>query len=383
MRRSDHREHEIDRPVTSRLPLTDRLRKLKYGVARRWRYQPQYGRLHPPNYTRALFRAEARTATALYMDLLQAIGTDRIVEFDAEFAHPIWVGAKRQVATSLVRGLPEAFLDHPVLRHQMVRRGWGALQDHEEQYLLSRSSPMHDRLAGFTESRVGLPFLESRAFRCSSNTLGHLYYFARLDEAFPGLTCGCPKIVEFGGGYGNFARVYAELGSSRSYTVIDFPELLALQYLFLRLNGLDPVVQMSGRTPQPHNSVFRLVPVQLLPGIDLHADLFISHFGLSEAPAPLQDMVIDRQFMECESIFLNGQYEGQQPGHDWAPHGPLHDAIQKQFGHTRIDPFPVSWAYEATATRRRPSPDSRPMAPLGDPADPEAPDAQLGEEGCG
>lgn len=75
------------------------------------------------------------------------------------------------------------FLDDPVVLPTMVRRGWAEPQKSEQCYLRSRQLG-REVLANFTESRVGEPHLECSRHRCSSNSLGHLYYLVRMLEAF-------------------------------------------------------------------------------------------------------------------------------------------------------------------------------------------------------
>ena len=327
-------------------------RKLKNRLGRR-RYRARYADLSPVGYTSAAFRAEARRAAEVYGQLVARIGTDRISRFDAAYSHPVWARGKADFGRSLSRGIPENFLDHPVLRLQMVRRGWGGLQEHERRYLLSRPAELQTLLRRFTESRVGEPFLECSSYPCSATSLGHLYYAARILEAVPRLRGEAHTVVEFGGGYGNFARIYGQVVPTAAHVIVDFPEFLALQMVFLRSNGVDAVISDADQTSAVEPGSVALVPVYLLPEVGVRGTLFVSHFGLSETPRALQELVAERRFLGCEALYLTGQYTGRQPAADWSPHEPLQQEIRECYDEVHIADFPVPWAYEVTATSVR------------------------------
>jgi hypothetical protein len=284
---------------------------------------------------------------------LEQIGAGRLQAFDAEFCHPTWLEAKRHIGETVSGGLGPAFLDDPVLRPQMVRRGWSDLQSHEERYLLSRDGPLARIPRDFRESRIGSPHLECSRYECSSNSLGHLYYLVRTLERFDELQGTRFTTIEFGGGYGNFARVCRELPDPGPHVILDFPELLAVQSYFLGLNGIETRICTSISDAGLDSQVVYLAPVHLIDEIRPRADLFVSHFGLSEAPRALQALIAERSFFDCRFLYLTGQYGGQQPGERWEPHGPMHSEIREQFGDFQVEDFPVSWGYELSASRER------------------------------
>jgi putative sugar O-methyltransferase len=330
-------------------------RQLKSRFLRHSRYRPQYPYLNPPDYSRAAFQAEARLASQLYTRMLEAIGRQRLDAFDAHYCHPAWLDAKRRFAESLGRGLRENFLDDPVLRPQMVRRGWTALQAHEKAYLESRPPELGALLRSFTESRVGGPHLECASYRCSSNSIGHLYYLARMLEAFPAVRARSHTVLEIGGGYGNFGRVYLDLLPATAYVIVDFPEFVALQNLFLRLNHVRTVVCRSARHLAPRSGWVHLVPVQMVPMLQSDADMFVSHFALSETPRVFQALIAEKRFFGASWMYMTGQYTGRQPRATWEPHAFLHADVRNQFDSVEIQDFPVAWAYELTAERNETS----------------------------
>lgn len=333
----------------SRKVVGEALRQKKYALVRRRLYAKLYPSLEPANYTRARFRAEATRSRKEYLAVMASIGADRIREFDEMYCHPYWATQKARFGRTLLRGLPEAFLDDPIIRPNMVRRGWSEPQLHEERYLRSRPPELRKLLMSFRESRVGGPFLECQFMCCSATSLGHLYYIIRIAEAFPEVIEGRPALVEFGGGYGSFARGYRLLMAPGAYAIVDFPEFLVLQQLYLRLNGVECAMV---RVPEEFNAkagLVTLLPVHFLADTEVTGDLFVSHFALSETPTRLQELVARRRFFDCDALYVTGQYSRRQPGHEWAPHEELHQAVEAQYKTVRVEDLLPAWGYELVA----------------------------------
>lgn len=329
----------------------ERARQAKSQVVRHARYRADYAALHPPDYTRAGFRAEARRAVEVYDALTTSIPQETFERFDAEYCHPVWRDAKARFAGSLRRGLPEYFLDDSVLRPQMVTRGWAELQQYEEAYLASRPSDLGALAERFVESRVGEPHLECRRYRCSATSLGHLYYLVRILEAFPDLATGPRTVLELGGGYGNFARVYTSLVPDARYVIVDFPEMIAVQNLFLRLNGIDTDVCATAAGVRPSEGKISLLPVQRVEELPGPVDVFISHFALSETSRGFQQMIAGKRFLESPRLYLTGQYTGLQAGENWEADTWIRESTARLYDEVKIQAFPTSWAYELTARR--------------------------------
>lgn len=87
------------------------------------------------------------------------------------------------------------------------------------------------------------------------------------------------RVLEFGGGYGEMARIVRETGMSGSYTIVDLPELSALQRYYLSLAGIDDVAvsDIDGLTPSE------------VTGRD--AGLFIATWSLSESPLAVRQKI--------------------------------------------------------------------------------------------
>lgn len=204
-----------------------------------------------------------------YHGLCAALTRNGCVQQEPQFVHPVWQKFKEPIR-QLILGPPnQRFLDHPTLGKTMVRRGFTVCQEYELAYLQHCiAEKSRQWLARFRDADVPLP-RECAAFNCSTNTLGHLYYAVRSLESFGTAT---PQVIfEFGGGYGNLARIFKQFVPTATLVIIDLPELIALQHLFLQttLDGVTVVIHHEPpRLLEP--SSINLVPAfymgELSPG---------------------------------------------------------------------------------------------------------------------
>ncbi|MBI4317257.1 MAG: putative sugar O-methyltransferase [Chloroflexi bacterium] len=311
------------------------LRKLYRTLYRQLFYRPFYSSLAPRNYSSLRFDVEITRARREYQELITQFGTE-LPDIDRRYCHPVWQSLKTEIRNYLLTNAAYGFLNYEKVTSTMVRRGWGTPQAIEEEYIsrtASRQPLLRELLGSFVESRVGEPWLESRRFRCSSNTIGLLYTFARLLDHYDGGFPNPLMVIEFGGGYGNLARIFKLARPCATYTIIDFPELLLLQAVFLRLNFGESGVVLHGSAPIASKpGLFNLVPVYSVADSALLGDIFISTFALSEAPAYVQNLVIGQRFFGCSGIYVTGLEDGSNPEKDKFAHHPLiHDGAKACF----------------------------------------------------
>jgi hypothetical protein len=187
----------------------------------------------------------------------------------------------------------------------------------------------------------------------SVNSLGMLYYFARMAEQLD--VSSLDTIVEFGGGYGCLCRVFQELLPRRpAYVIVDLPEMLALQYVFLRASA--PQYRIVPHTSAPTRieaGTINLVPVHLAPLLSIRPDLFVSTFAISETPQRVQDDIARQGFFHAKATYLAGQETDAQL---WRHIGlessqALHRAVHDNFSHVRIQPFHYASAWELFASQ--------------------------------
>jgi hypothetical protein len=211
-----------------------------------------------------------------------------------------WRDWSVQLARDFSPAPPIDFLRHPIVRKTMFAAG-GRLYSREVKYLETRYAP--DELCKLLrEDRIGRPPLRSRHYVTSSNRVHHLYHLSRFEAATRVNLDALRIVVEWGGGYGDFARVFRRRRCC-TYVIIDLPLMSAIQWLYLTaVLGAQDVQLVRGDGALVDGCV-NIVPVGLAELVG-RADLFISTWALSESSPSAIDLATDRGWLESQHLLL-------------------------------------------------------------------------------
>jgi hypothetical protein len=156
---------------------------------------------------------------------------------------------------------------------------------------------------------VGAPptvALPPNGIQTSSNTVHQLYHLLRYEQETGRRLQDAGTIVEWGGGFGSLMRLIFRMHGGRpTCVIIDTPIFSAVQWLYLSavlgekhvvLHDSAPVLLIEGR--------INLVPIGLVSGMAVAADLFISNWALNESTQEAQDDVVSRRWFGAESLLL-------------------------------------------------------------------------------
>jgi tetratricopeptide (TPR) repeat protein/GT2 family glycosyltransferase len=263
-----------------------------------------------------------------------------------QLVHPVWKAQLDTLGALILEGIPENFLFHPICLEMFVRGGWQKQQEYELQYLEGLDGPLRDRIFSVPETAVGHLPRNCPGHDISINTLGMLWYCARIQER---LTGEISSVVEFGGGFGSFARAFNLLMEKPlTYSIIDLPEMLALQLYYLGLSlGEERVVAHKDTAEPPAAGKVNLYPVYGIAQSSLSADLFVSTFALSETPAFTQDFVCrTRDFFGAPRVYITGQLESERTELGWQkPQGIVISALHR-YRHLELNHFHIGANYE-------------------------------------
>lgn len=247
-----------------------------------------------------------------------------------------WAQARVKMR-SVIEGQPNAHvLREPFIGGTMVRTGFEYPQRYEVAYLkYCTRKETYDTLKAIPETDFGDLSKECAEFKCTTNTLGHLFYAARVLEH----TKKTPRVlVEFGGGYGNLARLFAHVYPDATIFIIDLPEFNALQWLFLKRALPQKNVLLHSSIPDAfQDGSIHLIPLHLLDELSINTDIFISTFGLSECPLALQDCIIEKNFFNASTCYIAGQLLGWSGLYEH--HEQLIRSIQKKYTQAMCQPF--------------------------------------------
>ena len=189
----------------------------------------------------------------------------------------------------------------------MVRRVWSKTQDDEVVGLQNCiKNETKELLKRFQDTPFGGILLECKQFNCSINSLGQLFFLSKILER--NNIADIRMIVELGGGYGCLARVTKMVLPETTYIILDLPECLAIQSLYLKATLSNVHIVVHTKIPEKfEKGVIHLVPIFCIHDLNLKTDIFISTAALSETPATLQKIVVEKRFFNAQSAYLTGQ----------------------------------------------------------------------------
>jgi hypothetical protein len=145
----------------------------------------------------------------------------------------------------------------------------------------------------------------------SSNTVHHAHHIARFVACTGVDVSALGTVVEWGGGYGNFAKMVRRLHRGHlTYVLLDTPLFTCLQWLYLAaVFGADSVnvVCRAGETVQ--EGKLNVMPASLTASVPDDADLFVSTWALNESSSFAQRYVaLDRRWFGATHLLL-GMHE--------------------------------------------------------------------------
>lgn len=276
-------------------------------------------------------------------------------KIDATGCYYQWLEFRRSIKSHILGAPKRNFLDNDEIQVAMVRSGMGGIQHFEIQYLNNSISQNTRRLIQkFKETDFHLMPKACSEFDCTTNSLGQLYYVARILE-----TIKTPEklqtIVEFGGGFGNLAHIFCTVLPSTTYIIFDVPEMLSLQYLYLkgsmpdcRINVIfDPIMKIE-------KNCINLIPSAYCDAINISTDLFVSTFALSETSELMQNSVLQKNYYNASTCYITGQlYE--ETMQKYVHHELIQNSVRSLYENVSCGRFhaPVEseCTYELIATR--------------------------------
>lgn len=271
---------------------------------------------------------------------------DFLIDFDAHdqnLAGAYWMEQKNNFSRILLGDPDKNLWQNRAVFCNMIRSGFEKEQKFELCYLKScLSDSVKQLVMSYKDTDFnGMPF-NCQELSCSTNTLGHLFYAAKIMEKARSEAMKIETIVELGGGYGNLARILKSFNPEATIILIDLPEFLALQYLFL-VSTMPSVkiIAHKSKIDSYEKGCIHLVPVSQLSSLDIQADVFISTFALSESPHVVQKLTVDQKFFNASLIYITGQLNGWNKQLNFEQHDFVINQVRKLYGTAQCNPFHI------------------------------------------
>ena len=226
-----------------------------------------------------------------------------------QFVTPFWHQFNAQLLKTLYPIPPLDFLRNPIISSTMVVTREGALLKTELAYLehAYQKTTLKDTLY---EDPVGKPLIVNSEYRTSHNSIHHTYHLARFFKTTRTTPDSFSTIIEWGGGYGNLAKIYRRL-TNRPHTwiILDTPLFSTLQWLYLSSIFGEKIIRLITHPNQEILSGgINLLPITLVKEFNLNADLFISTWAISESSIASQDFVAkERNWFHAPHLLLSYQ----------------------------------------------------------------------------
>jgi hypothetical protein len=216
-----------------------------------------------------------------------------------------WSGKIREVFKD---GVPVNFLSNSLISFTMVFKRISGVKDTTNRItILEDIFSEKELLALLLEDYIGKPIISNAKYKTSTNRTHHATHLGFYKKMTNNYFWNTESVIEFGGGYGNMARIIRKMNQDITYIIIDLPELLALQYTYLgSLEGESEINIVNIDNPNIVKSKINLVPSDLVykGKISVSAESFISTWALSECPEYLQEFVSSKSFFGATRLLL-------------------------------------------------------------------------------
>jgi len=219
----------------------------------------------------------------------------------------LWSNYNRNLENIFLPYPTFSFLRNPVIMFTMFATAGGDQLKKEIAYV-ERNMPQKKLKKLLEEDFIGNPLILNQKYLTSHNTVDHAYHIARFEEETNLDISAFGHIVEWGGGYGNMAKIFRRLNPSVTYVVIDTPLFNCLQWLYLStIFGPESVhfIQRVTDHVVPHK--INILPLFFLEQYKGTPDLFLSTWALCESSKFSQQYVADRQWFGARHLFLSYQ----------------------------------------------------------------------------
>jgi hypothetical protein len=250
-----------------------------------------------PRLAENRFREALETARASYRRIVQAAPPP------PGFVHSQWEENIREVESYFLDRFDMSFMAHPRVDGTMVFTN-GSVHEAEWPFVEAWRPP--DTVRRYLGNGLNDHFLAGKLGTATLiNSAHQLYHLARFERFRGERVERVGSVVEFGGGYGNLARLFRNFEGLSRYTIIDLPLFSCIQYVFLStVLGPECVRFVTEAGTAASEGTVDLVPINLLPDLRRDGELFVSTWALSESPPAAYDLVRNRDWFGAREILL-------------------------------------------------------------------------------
>lgn len=225
---------------------------------------------------------------------------------------PFWEQINRSIEQVFLPRPPFDFLQHATIQYTMFVTAGGSWMRQQLVFLLKavpNQSFLRDLLE---EDYVGRPILLNGKYVTSHNTIHHAYHLFRYQTETGTQLARLGTIIEWGGGYGNLAKLVRRLNPEATYILIDTTLFSCIQWLYLT-TVLAPEEVHLVRSPAStlQSGKINILPVSFVRNYAPRCELLISTWGLSESSQLAMDYVVGEKFFHAAKLLLAFKQESE------------------------------------------------------------------------
>lgn len=235
-----------------------------------------------------------------FMPLYEKISANNI----DKFVTPHWEKYNHILEKQFLPFPAFSFLRNPIIMFTMFATRGGSVMNNQINYLKKRVNIKKLRSL-LQEDYVGKPLIMDKEFLTSHNTIDNLYHLIKYREITGYRLKKAKCIIEWGGGYGNMAKIVRKINSSCTYILIDTPLQCCLQWLYLSsILGREKINLITDKRAVIREARINIFPLSFLETHNFRADFFISTWALSESSHFAQNYVFEQEYFQAKHILL-------------------------------------------------------------------------------
>ena len=221
------------------------------------------------------------------------------------FITPLWNGYNTTLEKILLPYPPFSFLQQPLfMKAYFATRGGQWMK--EELYFLEKHVSHKKLVKLLAEDYVGEPLILNDIYRTSHHSIHLLHHLIKFKVSTNVDLNSIDCIVEWGGGYGNMAKLISRLIQKPvTYIIYDLPLISCLQWIYLEsIVGKKHVrLHLSPRDTIKKGEI-NIIPICFLDSHNVSADVFISTWTLSESSVFSQNYVLKRKWFDAKHLLI-------------------------------------------------------------------------------
>lgn len=245
------------------------------------------------------------------------------------FVTQAWIDYNKKMEQLIVPKPIFSFLRHPEILATMFLVDDGNFIKGELDYC-EKFMNLNELRQLLEEDYVGTPIIRNYKYLTSHTRIHHLYHLIKFQEQTDISVNTFKQVIEWGGGYGDMARLMLRINPEVTYTIIDTSLFCCVQWLYLAsIIGAEKVNLIDSYDGKIEKNKINIVPLAYINNIKIKADFFIATWSLSESSSYSIDYVRSHNFFEANNFLVAYQLSS-----DYFPHAEQLGSIVSGYGAT-------------------------------------------------